>query len=158
MDTDELSSIIKKYTEKIAQLDEAIQDLEENKKIATAKKQEEKNKKETFVEHDDYLNGEKIKVISIESAKKHRPKAQEEKQVEIEKIEIKSASLYNKPKPPIKKMERPESVDIKSLNINKVNKIKEVPENKPVLESTKPKKELKLNPNKIGRASCRERV
>ncbi len=149
LDTDELSSIIKKYTEKIAQLDEAIQDLEENKKIAAAKKQEEKNKKETFVEHDDYLNGEKIKVVSIESAKKHRPKAQEEKQVEIEKIEIKSASLYNKPKPPIKKMERPESVDIKSLNINEVKEIKEASETKPVLESTKPKKELNLNPNNI---------
>ena len=40
-------------------------------------------------------------------------------------------------------------MDIKSLNINEVKEIKEASENKPVLESTKPKKELNLNPNNI---------
>lgn len=159
LDTDELSSIIKKYTEKIAELDEAIQSLENDDNIPKGVLPKENNEQaDNFAEYDDYLKGERIKVVSIESAKKYRPKAKEEKTIDIDKIELKSASLYNKPKPAVKKMERPKAMDIKNLNIGEVHERKEIKkpevpkevrEVNPIIEEKNKKTELNLKPNTI---------
>lgn len=134
LDTDELSSVIKRYTEKIAELDKAIIQMDSKKENV-----------DNFVEKNDYLIGDRIKVLSMETAKKSKKVKKDEKDIPIEKIEIKSASLYNKPKQP-KKIERPESVDIKSLNQD-INPVKNVKNNQESKESKN--KKLNLNPNTV---------
>jgi signal peptidase len=160
LDTDELSSTIKKYTEKITELNNRIAALdklhkEEEERISKAEreaaanvekslKQAEKPKDE-FIEKDDFLTGKRIKVVSETPAKRRGrpPKVKEETEPNIEKIELKSASLYSGKKA-VKKMARPEGEDVR-----KVNK-----ENYPVkpkeeaLELPK-KKQLNLKPNTV---------
>ena len=170
LDTDELSSTIKKYTEKISELNNQIAALdklhrEEQERIEKAEEEarkkvieEEKKKQEEakvlelqkslqeeldqIVEEDNYLKGSKIKVVKQEPAKK-APKKETQTKKPIEKIELKSASLYNKAKP-VKKMVRPKGEDIKNLNkdINPVKKT-ETP------KKTNAKKKLNLKPNTV---------
>ncbi len=158
LDTDELSSTIKKYTEKISELNSQIAALdklhrEEEERIEKAEKEarqkvieEEKNKKtkakelkespqedlKPVVEKDNYLKGSRIKVVNQESAKRP-PKKETQDKKPIEKIELKSASLYNRTKT-IKKMERPKGVDIKTLNkdINPVKKTEPLQKVEPI--------------------------
>ena len=170
LDTDELSSTIKKYTEKISELNDQIAALdklhrEEQERIekaedAARKKviEEEKQKQEEakvlelqkslqeeldqIVEEDNYLKGSKIKVIKQEPAKK-TPKKEVQTKKPIEKIELKSASLYNKAKP-VKKMVRPKGEDIKNLNKD-INPVKKTTSSK----KTETKKKLNLKPNTV---------
>ena len=173
LDTDELSSTIKKYTEKISELNEQIAALdklhrEESKRIEKAEEEarkkvieEEKIKQEEakvlelqkslqeeldqIVEEDNYLKGSRIKVVKQESTKKTAKKETQTKKP-IEKIELTSASLYNKAKP-VKRMVRPKGEDIKTLNKD-INPVKKVEKNE-TTKKTETKKKLNLKPNTV---------
>ena len=160
LDTDELSSTIKKYTEKISELNDRIAALdklhkEEEERISKAEREAaanvekslkgEEKPKDEFVEKDDFLTGKRIKVVSETPAKRRGrpPKVKETTEPTIEKIELKSASLYSGKKT-IKKMARPEGEDVR-----KVNK-----ENYPVKPKEEPlelpkKKQLNLKPDTV---------
>ena len=119
LDTDEYSTAVKDYTDKIARLEIIINELE-----ALTKKNNLEYIPE-LEEQNDYLLGEKIKVISVDPAKKARNKnietiKKEEKQpIKIDQIELKT--IYNRPVEKIKKVERPKTSDIKSINSTNKN-------------------------------------
>lgn len=139
LDTDELSSKIKEYDDKLVQLNKMMADIENIK----PKKQEEQ-KEEPFVEVDNFLKGGKIKVKKIEETKNQKRKLNSKritdpsKYVEDVKIELNpifSVPSYNSRT----KVERPESLDIKDIrNIEAPKKT-----------TTKKKKNLNLNPKEI---------
>ena len=139
LDTDELSSKIKEYDTKISKLDKMIKDMEQIK--------DKKVSEPEIVEIDNYLQGNKIKVINVEETKnKKKPLQPRKKNEEIKPekdVKIELTSII-----PIKenkrlKVERPDSIDIKELrkDINKVE---------PKDESEKStKRKLNIKPNEV---------
>lgn len=146
LDTDELTTVIKDYTEKIAKLEEVIADLEDNTK---KQKVQEKVIEEETIDEYNYLKDGKIKVVSVEVAKKARNKnleavkKNEKPSVKIEQIELKS--LYTKPMKKNQTVERPDSIDIKSINSTNKNLDIELT----MLNKNDGKKKLNLKSTKI---------
>ncbi len=149
LDTDELSSTIKKYTEKIAELNSQIAALdklrkEEEKRLSSPVEEP----KEEFIEKEDFLKGDKIKVVSVTPAKKPRKTRSKLDKPRIEeRIELKSATLYKGSKT-VKKMERPKGEDVRTIN-KEINPVKEKPVKEKPVEETPKKKQLNLKPNTV---------
>ena len=148
LDTDELTSKIKEYDDKIDELD----------KIMTNINQKEVEKEPNEVVEDNYLKGHKIKVTNAEVAKKQTPKKILPKEPYQDKAKPSIIDLSNDITPieegtifediiPIDnsrlKIERPESEDITSAKERIIKETKEVPK----------EKKLNLNPKTVKKVS-----
>lgn len=158
LDTDELTSKIKEYDNKIEKLDKMIKNIEDN---------ESSSNKETYnPEEDKYLSGSKIKVINIEEAKTKKKAVhtvQNEMPTQILDYEglkrfEELISLSDEPLPENKNeyIERPVSEDINILRTNMLsqstNNLIEEKENKDdshKLNNKTSKEVLNLNPKTI---------
>jgi len=159
LDTDELTSKIKEYDTKLAELDKMMKDMENI--------QSTKEKKDDFVEVNNYLNSKKIKVKEVKETKNQKRKVNTKVKTKVipitKDIKIELKSVLPEEENTRLKIERPDSVDIKTQrkldkenNIKKESKknlnlnpktIKKVERN--INNKNKTKKNLNLNPNKI---------
>ncbi len=143
LDTDELTTKIKEYDTKLLKLNKMIADIEN---IKETKPEEEK--KETFVEVDNFLKGGKIKVKKIEETKNQKKKVNSKRitdpsthkeEIKIELNPILEVGETNSRT----KIARPDSVDISELRAI------ETKNTQTKKETTKKKKNLNLNPKEV---------
>ena len=152
LDTDELTTKIKEYDDKLKELNKMISDID------NIKPKKEEPKEEPFAEVDNFLKGGRIKVKKVEETKNQKKKITSKrvtdpsKYVEDVKIELSpivQTSSYN----PRAKIARPESVDINDLRKaeikNKPAEIKPIVEKAPVEKKQPKKKRLYLNPREV---------
>ena len=147
LDTDELSSKIKEYDDKIVQLNKMMADID------NLKDKKEEPKEEPFIEVDNFLKGGKIKVTKIEETKNQKRKVASKritdpsKYVEEVKIELNpiiGTPTYNSRT----KIARPNSVDIKEL--------RSIEKPVPKKEEPKKKKRLNLNPREVTKVTKKQ--
>lgn len=134
LDTDELSSKIKEYDSKIHQLDKMIKDMENISSTPLPEEQEEPEK-------DDFLQGNKIKVIKVELTNNNEEVKKARRQKKEEQIDLSDTSTLKNPN---KKIARPEGEDIKTLRSNINNQKVEEPK-----KTATKKDKLNLNPRTI---------
>lgn len=144
LDTDELSSKIKEYDSKIEQLDKMIKDIENIKP-------EEVKDTEEITEIDDFLQGQKIKVIKIEETKNKRNKKVTSKKENTPVNDIKPKNLNIAinilPQKEEKKTTPPKQKEL-NLNPKEVKKINRKPK-KETSKEEKQKTKLNLNPKDV---------
>lgn len=155
LDTDELTSKIKEYDDRLNELDKILKKVE--------KKKEEKVPK-TIVEKNDYLEGEKIKVISMVPAKSYMPNKKvrigfndmlptysvpqtNERELAIRPFseDINEVRNMNEPK---NKQKAPKNKNL-NLNPNNVKKVNRPNRKKSNNQNRRNSKQLNLNPNEV---------
>ena len=148
LDTDELTTKIKEYDQKIEQLDKMLADINS---IPVAK---ETKPNDDFIEKNDYLINKKIKVKSSVPTKNQKKnitgnkKAENKKTDNVPKIELKEIVETDNKRV---KIERPKGEDIKTLRQKELNKV-----NKKTKLNLNPKNIKNVNRKRINKNKVQE--
>lgn len=140
LDTDELTSKIKEYDDKIEELDNLIKDMETSKS---------EKKPKVELEEEDYLKGSKIRVTNIEDAKK-RKRTPKNTDLKLEDFTDNLLPLKEEIKESKREtIERPVSEDIAEIRAKELSKAVPLVENTSLILDDNKKEKLNLNPNNV---------
>lgn len=140
LDTDELTSKIKEYDDKIEKLDNLIKDMETSKS---------EKKPKVELEEEDYLKGSKIRVTNIEDAKK-RKRTPKNTDLKLEDFTDNLLPLKEEIKESKREtIERPVSEDIAEIRAKELSKAVPLVENTSLIVDDNKKEKLNLNPNNV---------
>lgn len=140
LDTDELTSKIKEYDDKIEELDNLIKDMETSKS---------EKKPKVELEEEDYLKGSKIRVTNIEDAKK-RKRTPKNTDLKLEDFTDNLLPLKEEIKESKREtIERPVSEDIAEIRAKELSKAVSLVENTSLIVDDNKKEKLNLNPNNV---------
>lgn len=140
LDTDELTSKIKEYDDKIEKLDNLIKDMETSKS---------EKKPKVELEEEDYLKGSKIRVTNIEDAKK-RKRTPKNTDLKLEDFTDNLLPLKEEIKESKREtIERPVSEDIAEIRAKELSKAVPLVENTSLILDDNKKEKLNLNPNNV---------
>lgn len=168
LETDELTSKMKEYDDRINKLNQMIADMQG---LSTAKQED--KVEEVFPEFNDYLTGDKIKVVAVEETKNKRLKkpiyyVENDPDYQIKKLPQINITISGKKKQapveePPKKKKKKKKLNLNPTKVKQINrlgkKVQEQPKPEPIkeeikqpIEKTKKSKKERINRETIKRA------